>query len=96
MIEVTIPNYRLVQDVKPHYVYTIQVVSADHQLDRVEKRYSAFHAFHREVCIQYCDKAVVSLHFFSLVKEIDIYTTFSIKTYKMFTAQSPRTKKGWS
>lgn len=48
MNEITIPNYRLVQDVKPHYVYTIKVLSAGYQ-ECVEKRYSAFHAFHREV-----------------------------------------------
>jgi hypothetical protein len=48
MIEITVPNYRLVQDVKPHYVYTIRVLSVGHQ-ELVEKRYSAFHAFHREV-----------------------------------------------
>ncbi|VVC46152.1 Phox homologous domain [Cinara cedri] len=48
MIEITIPNYRLVQDVKPHYVYTIRVLSVDYQ-ESVERRYSAFHAFHREL-----------------------------------------------
>ncbi|XP_050443124.1 sorting nexin-24-like [Adelges cooleyi] len=48
MTEITIPNYRLVQDVKPHYVYTIRV-SSKGSLEYVEKRYSAFHAFHREL-----------------------------------------------
>jgi len=48
MAEITIPKYGLVHDVKPHYVYTIKVLSAGIQ-ECVEKRYSAFHAFHREV-----------------------------------------------
>ncbi|XP_050521186.1 sorting nexin-24-like [Daktulosphaira vitifoliae] len=48
MTEITIPNYRLVQDVKPHYVYTIRVSSRG-CLEYVEKRYSAFHSFHREL-----------------------------------------------
>lgn len=53
MIEITVPNYRLVQDVKPHYVYTIKVLSANYQ-ESVERRYSAFHAFHREVSVMRC------------------------------------------
>ncbi|KAL4121186.1 hypothetical protein QTP88_013748 [Uroleucon formosanum] len=48
MAEITIPKYGLVHDVKPHYVYTIKVLSAGIQ-ECVEKRYSAFHAFHREL-----------------------------------------------
>lgn len=52
MTEITIPNYRLVQDVKPHYVYTINVLSPGGYQECVERRYSAFHAFHREVRVR--------------------------------------------
>lgn len=48
MSELFIPKYRLIQDAKPHYVYTVEVLG--HSIQRtVEKRYSAFHALHREV-----------------------------------------------
>ncbi|XP_046661690.1 sorting nexin-24-like [Homalodisca vitripennis] len=48
MSEVYISKYRLVQDSKPHYVYTVEVLgNSIHQI--VEKRYSAFHALHREL-----------------------------------------------
>uniref|UniRef100_A0A1B6KH48 PX domain-containing protein n=1 Tax=Graphocephala atropunctata TaxID=36148 RepID=A0A1B6KH48_9HEMI len=48
MSEVYISKYRLVQDSKPHYVYTVEVLgNSVHQT--VEKRYSAFHSLHREL-----------------------------------------------
>ncbi|XP_054278708.1 sorting nexin-24-like [Macrosteles quadrilineatus] len=48
MSDVFISKYRLVQDAKPHYVYTVEVLgNSVHQI--VEKRYSAFHALHREL-----------------------------------------------
>lgn len=50
MCEVYVPKYRLVQDAKPHYVYTIEVLGNSIQ-QTIEKRYSAFHALHREVCM---------------------------------------------
>ena len=48
MNEVYISKYRLVEDAKPHYVYTVEVVN-DGVHHSIEKRYSAFHALHREV-----------------------------------------------
>lgn len=48
MCEVYVPKYRLIQDAKPHYVYTIEVLGSSIQ-QTIEKRYSAFHALHREV-----------------------------------------------
>lgn len=48
MCEVYVPKYRLIQDAKPHYVYTIEVLGNSMQ-QTIEKRYSAFHALHREV-----------------------------------------------
>uniref|UniRef100_A0A1B6DCT0 PX domain-containing protein n=1 Tax=Clastoptera arizonana TaxID=38151 RepID=A0A1B6DCT0_9HEMI len=48
MSELCIPSYRLVQDSKPHYVYSVEVMN-DCAQQRVEKRYSAFHSLHREL-----------------------------------------------
>lgn len=52
MCEVYVPKYRLIQDAKPHYVYTIEVLGNSIQ-QTIEKRYSAFHALHREVSKYY-------------------------------------------
>uniref|UniRef100_A0A0A9WFX1 Sorting nexin-24 n=1 Tax=Lygus hesperus TaxID=30085 RepID=A0A0A9WFX1_LYGHE len=50
MQEVFIPSYRLVDLPKPHYVYLIKILSRETgQQDLVERRYSAFHALHREL-----------------------------------------------
>lgn len=48
MNEIYISRYRLVEDAKSHYVYTVEVVN-DGEHHSIEKRYSAFHALHREL-----------------------------------------------
>ncbi|XP_075217630.1 sorting nexin-24-like [Lycorma delicatula] len=48
MNEIYISKYRLVEDSKPHYVYTVEVLS-DCVHHKIDKRYSAFHSLHREL-----------------------------------------------
>jgi len=98
MTEITVPNYRLVQDVKPHYVYTINVLSAGYQ-ECVERRYSAFHAFHREVrmtlpvghstVLVVCCRCSFNFVFPSFTAEkVNIHSAIPVKTHQVFTAQS--------
>jgi len=100
MIEVTIPNYRLVQDNKPHYVYTIKVLSANYQ-ESVEKRYSAFHAFHREVRDPPPNPSPITTHTLRcspfrclIAEEVHIHATVPVQAHTVLPAESPRTEEG--